>query len=86
VSPPPAFHQITFQRGAIWEARFGTDGKSFLYSAAYGKGKGNPTEIYVSHADTPESRPFGIAATDILAVSSSGELAVLRSDGPGHRS
>jgi len=71
---PPAFRQLTFRRGAIWGARLGADGKSILYSASW---NGKPTEIYVSHPESPESRAFGVAATDVLAVSPSGELAVL---------
>jgi Tol biopolymer transport system component len=73
-SPPPAYRQLTFRRGAIWGARLGADGKSVLYSASW---NGKPTEIYVSHPESPESRAFGVAATDVLAVSPSGELAVL---------
>jgi dipeptidyl aminopeptidase/acylaminoacyl peptidase len=73
ISPPTAFHQLTFRKGAIWEARLSSDGKSVLYSASW---DGKPTEIYVSHPESPESRPFGVAATDLLAVSPSGELAV----------
>jgi len=73
-SPPPAYRQLTFRRGAIWGARLASDGKSILYSASW---NGKPTEIYVSHPESPESRAFGVAATDVLAVSPSGELAVL---------
>ncbi len=72
-APPPAFRQLTFRRGAIWAARLGADGKSVLYSASW---EGKPTEIYVSHPESPDPRPFGVAATDVLAVSPSGELAV----------
>jgi eukaryotic-like serine/threonine-protein kinase len=72
-APPPAFRQLTFRRGAIWRGRFGSDGKSVLYSASW---NGKPTEIYVSHPESPESRPFGVAATDLLAVSPAGEVAV----------
>ena len=70
---PPAFRQLTFRRGAIWQRAVRSDGKSVLYSASW---NGKPTEIYVSHPESPESRPFGVAATDLLAVSPSGELAV----------
>jgi eukaryotic-like serine/threonine-protein kinase len=72
-SPPPSFRQLTFRRGAIWGARLGADGKSVLYTASW---EGKPTEIYVSHPESPDPRPFGVAATDVLAVSPSGELAV----------
>jgi len=72
-SPPPTFRQLTFRRGAIWGARLGADGKSVLYAASW---EGKPTEIYVSHPESPDPRPFGVAATDVLAVSPTGELAV----------
>src|SRR5262245_34956820 len=32
-SAPPTFKQLTFRRGAIWSARFGSDGKSILTTA-----------------------------------------------------
>src|SRR5512143_4142180 len=54
-SPPPAFRQLTFRRGAIWGARLGADGKSVLYTASW---EGKPTEIYVSHPESPDPRPF----------------------------
>jgi hypothetical protein len=68
----PVFHQLTFRRGTVWGARFGTDGKSVLYSAAWDGGK---TELFLGSADSPEAKPFGMDG-DILAVSPSGELAV----------
>lgn len=48
-----------------------------MYSAAFGTAKGKPSEILVSHPESPEARPFGVEATDLEAVSPSGELAVL---------
>jgi Tol biopolymer transport system component len=69
---PPSFHQLTFRRGTVWSARFGADGKSFLYSAAW---DGGATEVFLGSADSPEAKPFGMEA-DVLAVSNSGELAV----------
>jgi Tol biopolymer transport system component len=71
---PPTFHQLTFRRGAIWGARFGSDGKSILTSAAW---DGRPSEIYVSRPESPESRSFGLPGADVAAVSPSGDLAVL---------
>ena len=74
-APPasPTFHQLTFRRGSLWTARFGSDGKSVLYSAAWDGGK---TEIFLGRADSPEAKPFGLQDADVLAVSPSGELAV----------
>ena len=69
---PPTFHQLTFRRGTAWNARFGADGKSVLYSAGW---DGEKTELFLGSADSPEAKPFGLDA-DVLAVSPSGELAV----------
>jgi Tol biopolymer transport system component len=71
--PPPSFHQLTFRRGEIPSARFAPDGQTILYTAAW---EGRPMEVFTSHVETPESRPFGLSAADLLAVSRSGELAV----------
>ncbi len=71
---PPTFRQLTFRKGAIWGARFGSDGKTVLTTAAW---DGKPAEIYVSRPESPESRAFGLPGADVAAVSSSGDVAVL---------
>jgi eukaryotic-like serine/threonine-protein kinase len=71
--PPPVFHQLTFRRGSVASARFGSDGQTVFYSASW---EGRPIEIFTSHVDTPESRPFGLPGSEVLAVSRSGELAI----------
>jgi Tol biopolymer transport system component len=71
--PLASFHQLTFRRGEILSARFAPDGQTILYSAAW---EGKPMEVFTSHVETPESRPFGLSGADLLAVSRSGELAV----------
>ena len=70
---PLAFRQLTFRRGTVWSARFGSDGKTVLYSASW---DGEPTEVFVSAPESPESRPLGIPGADVLAVSPSGDVAV----------
>jgi hypothetical protein len=70
---PLRFRQLTFRRGTVWSARFGSDGKTVLYSASW---DGEPTGIFVSAPESPESRPLGIPGADVLAVSSSGDVAV----------
>ncbi|HEX7251885.1 MAG TPA: hypothetical protein VF376_03315, partial [Thermoanaerobaculia bacterium] len=70
---PPRFRQLTFRRGTVWSARFGSDGKTILYSASW---EGEPTAIFVCSPESPESRPLGIPGADVLAVSASGDLAV----------
>ncbi|MCA1612373.1 MAG: serine/threonine-protein kinase [Acidobacteria bacterium] len=70
---PVKYHQLTFRRGTVWSARFGSDGKTILYSASW---DGNPTEIFVAAPESPESRPLGYPGADVLGVSASGDLAM----------
>jgi DNA-binding winged helix-turn-helix (wHTH) protein/Tol biopolymer transport system component len=78
---PPALRQITFRRGTVWNARFTPDGNSVIYGAAW---DGNPIEVFEGRLDSTEGRPFGLPAADVLAISGTGELAVLlnRKRGP----
>ena len=71
--PPPTFHQLTFRRGTIGSARFGPDGQTILYSAAW---EGKPLEPFVARSEAPESRPFGIVGADVLGLSKNGEIAL----------
>src|SRR5262249_10005341 len=70
---PPSYRQLTFRRGSIGSARFSPDGQTVLYSAAWDAA---PIEIFVTRLDSPESRPFGLASAEVLAMSASGEMAV----------
>ncbi len=71
--PPPSFHQLTFRRGEIMAAQFAPDGQTVVYSAAW---DGKPVEVFVRRLESPESRPFGLSGTEVLAISRSGEMAV----------
>jgi hypothetical protein len=73
VAAPPSFRQLTFQRGEIHTARFGPDGQTVLYAAAW---EGRPVEVFASRVDTPESRRFGLPGSNLLAISPSGEMAI----------
>jgi len=73
-SSMPRYQQLTFRRGIINHARFAPDGKTLFYSASW---NGNQLEIFSTSAGSNESRSLGIPNADILAVSSSGELAIL---------
>jgi serine/threonine protein kinase/Tol biopolymer transport system component len=68
----PKLHRITFRRGTIWGARFTPDG-NVVYGAAW---DGNPIELYAAQNGSMESRSLAIKNTDVLAISSIGELAV----------
>jgi Tol biopolymer transport system component len=73
LTPPPSFTKLTFRRGEITTARFAQDGKTVLYAASW---EGRPLEVFSAQTDKPESRPFGFLNSDILSMSSLGELAV----------
>jgi serine/threonine protein kinase/Tol biopolymer transport system component len=73
-TPEPRYRQLTFRRGAIRAARFAPDGQTILYSAAW---QGNPVDVFTARLDAPESRSLGLGQTQLLAVSSTGEMALL---------
>jgi serine/threonine protein kinase len=72
--PEVVFHRMTFRRGEVRSARFGPDGDSIVYSAAW---DGNPSEVFVANRQSPEPRPLGVKDADVLAISKSTELAIL---------
>jgi eukaryotic-like serine/threonine-protein kinase len=67
------YHQLTFRKGTVLNARFAPDNHTVVYSAAWG---GQPTELFSTHLDSIESRPLGLNDTSLLGISSQGELAV----------
>ena len=81
--PEPAFQRLSFGRGLILSARFAPDGQSLVYSAAW---DGKPSQLFWSRAGSFESRALGVEG-DILAISPSGEMAVLMNQrfGPVNR-
>jgi serine/threonine protein kinase len=81
--PVPTFLELSFRRGALLSARFAPDPRSAVYSAAW---EGNPEAVFISSASSTESRDLGLAETEVLAVSTTGRMAVLRHFGvsPNH--
>ncbi|MGA7634233.1 MAG: winged helix-turn-helix domain-containing protein, partial [Terriglobales bacterium] len=73
---PPDFQRLTVNRGTVYSARFAPDGHSVIYAASW---NGEPTEIFSTDPKIPGARSLGLPATQLLAVSSSGEMAVLQS-------
>jgi len=71
---PPDFKRVTFRAGAIHSAKFAPDGQTIFYSA---KWEGETLEVFSTRSASPESRPLGLPNADVLAISSSGELAIL---------
>jgi Tol biopolymer transport system component len=79
----PTFRELSFRRGALYAARFAPDPRSAIYSALW---EGNPEAVFISSPNSTESRELGLPATEVLAVSSGGQIAVLRRFGvsPNH--
>jgi DNA-binding winged helix-turn-helix (wHTH) protein/Tol biopolymer transport system component len=71
--PEPGFQRLSFGRGTILSARFAPDGQSVIYAAAW---DGKPFQLFRTRTGSLESRSLGVDA-DILAISPSGEMAVL---------
>jgi serine/threonine protein kinase len=70
----PHFHQLTFQRGSIYGAKFAPDGQSILYSAAW---NGAPKQqVYTTRTDALMSRPIDLIDSQVLSISSKGEMAI----------
>jgi serine/threonine protein kinase/WD40 repeat protein len=77
-APSPSFQRLTFRRGNITGGRFANGGKTIAYSAAW---DGNPSRVYSTQAESPESRDLGIANAHLLAVSPSDEIALTLGSG-----
>ncbi len=69
----PRYDRVTFRKGAISAARFAPDEQTIIYSAAWDR----PTiKLYRSRVDGTDVRGLDLPATQLLAVSRSGELAI----------
>ncbi|MGE5178385.1 MAG: protein kinase domain-containing protein [Bacteroidota bacterium] len=69
----PVFRRTTYREGSISNARFAPDGQAICYGAAW---EGRPIELFWAYPGNPESRALGFPRTDILSISSTGEMAV----------
>lgn len=73
-SPLPIYHPLSFRRGAVHAARFTPDGKTIIYSASW---EGKPSQMFTTRPDSPQARDLDPAGADVLAISSTGEMALL---------
>lgn len=72
--PPASFTPRSFQPYPIFNARFAPDGQSIVFSAAP---EGNTPELFSVRSEYIAPRPLGLRQAHLLAVSSTGEMAVL---------
>lgn len=70
----PHFHQLTFQRGSIYGAKFAPDGQSIVYSAAWNGA--DKEQVYTTRTDALMSRPIDLPDSEVLSISSRGEMAI----------
>ena len=75
-SRPPDFQRLTVRHGTVYSARFAPDGHNVVYGASW---DGAPVEMFSADLKIPGARSIGIPPGALLAVSSTGELAVLQS-------
>ena len=74
---PISYQRLTFRRGDIFSARFSPDGQTIIYSAEW---DGAPSETFSTIAGSRESRSLNLPVGKILAISSTGEMAILLGD------
>ncbi len=77
-SHPPSFQRLTFRRGDVTSARFAPGG-TVVYSAEWG---GAPSTLFSAQPGNREARPLGLPSGRVLAISPTGEMAVLLGGGP----
>ena len=70
-----SFSRVSFGKGSIRSARFASDGQSVFFGAAW---DGKPSQVFWTQPAVAESRSYTLPDTDVLAVSSAGQLAVLK--------
>ena len=63
-------------RGTVYSARFAPDGRNVFYSASW---DGGPINVFATDLKIPGTRDVGIHASQLLAVSSTGQMAILQS-------
>jgi Tol biopolymer transport system component len=70
----PSYTRLTFRHGAIYTARFTSDGKGIFFSATW---DGNPVEISYMRVESSDVQTVGSPNMRMLSVSPSGDMAVL---------
>ncbi|HEY4045424.1 MAG TPA: winged helix-turn-helix domain-containing protein [Acidobacteriaceae bacterium] len=75
----PEFQRLTVRHGAVYSARFAPDGHSVIYAASW---DGGPVEIFSTDLNFSGTRSLGLPGSGLLAVSSSGQMAVAESVDP----
>jgi eukaryotic-like serine/threonine-protein kinase len=70
----PTFERLTYRRGQIPAAKFSPDGQTVVFSAQWAS---EPTNIFSMRPGSREYRPLDLPEGRILAISTTGEMAIL---------
>jgi hypothetical protein len=76
----PTSRRLTFDQGFVFAARFAAAGQRIVYSANWND---RPSEIFETSVDSPASRPLHLERADLLALSRTGQLAILQNPAIG---
>jgi eukaryotic-like serine/threonine-protein kinase len=74
---PPSFQRLTFRRGDVTSAKF-APGDTVVYSAEW---DGAPSTLFSAQPGNREARPLQLPSARVLAISQSGEMAILLGGG-----
>ena len=69
----PRFRRVNFRSGHVESARFAPDGQTIIYSGEF---DGRRPQIFSTRVDSAESTALPLPSADILAISSSGRMAI----------
>jgi eukaryotic-like serine/threonine-protein kinase len=69
-----SYQRLTFERGTVYSARFAPDFRSIVYGAAW---NGKPLQLFSTIGDSLLAQPLEVADANLLAVSRTGELALV---------
>src|ERR1700689_809883 len=70
----PTFERLTYRRGEIPSAKFSPDGRTVVFRAQWAN---EPPNIFSMRPGSREYRPLDLPEGRILAISSTGEMAIL---------
>jgi serine/threonine protein kinase len=70
----PSYRRLTFEEGTVYSARFVPDSQTIVYGAAW---NGKPLQLFSTVGDSLLTQPLNLADTNLLAISGTGELAVV---------
>jgi serine/threonine protein kinase len=70
----PTYRRLTFEQGTVYSARFAPDFQAIVYGAAW---NGKPLQLFSAVGDSLLTQPLNLPDANLLAISSTGELAVV---------